>query len=264
MQPIRYDELESVYGPVRRLDAVATYVFWLTAVASVVFVMFQPDWPAACYRALEIGIPILALAHTFISNFNAFFLTPNAEKMRRRQLLSDAFDAPLTVEHTQSYYNNELQVPIHRLGANVLENSFFAKNVCKRMQVTERLKAALILIIWLTFIFIRETPTALLVVVTQLIFSGDVFFRAVRLEVLTVRLNRVYQNLYTLFLTHSTESRKEDLFSAHILDNFAYYECAKTGSSIVQSSRVFFSLNERLSNKWNKIAAKLRLNEALS
>ena len=136
----RIDEIDRYYKPIEKFDSWNSKVFWISASLSIV-VLYTELIPWAHFKDISSLLftlsVVLNLALTLYLRFN---LIPIAEKKRRQQLLSNSFDIPLTPEETKKYYNNLLAPSVKRLGANILENSFYAKDVCGRMAFRERIK----------------------------------------------------------------------------------------------------------------------------
>jgi hypothetical protein len=192
-----------------------------------------------------------------LSHYNGFILIPLAEEKRRKQLLSDAFNVPLTSEQTRQYYNNELTPSIARLGASILENAFFAKTVCSKMANQQRFKILIYILIWIVAISYRSTDLGLILILTQILFSGEIIVRWIKIEVLRYRNNSIYDGLYTLFLHNVSPDQNPGI--ADILYWFASYESAKAAASVQQSSKIFFQLNPKLSKEWTEIRKQLQI-----
>ena len=255
----RVDGLETYYNPIERIETIHSVLFWTSATLSfaVLYSRFIPwqsiqDVPKLLFAAIVVVHLVLVL-------YLKFHLIPIAEGKRRKQLLSDSFNVPLTPEQTQAYYNNPLAPSIQRLGANVLENAFFAKAICGKMAVWERVKVLVYLVVWIIVALWRNTSLDILVVVTQTLFSGEIFARLISLEVLRHRNEDLFEELYHEFL------HKIDFCSptgtACILDAFATYEAAKASASLKQSTSVFMALNPDLTRQWTSICEKLGMVE---
>jgi len=255
----RVDGLERYYGPIERLEGLSSMLFWASAVLSIA-VLYSQFIPWRTFR----DVPTLLFSasvvlHLVLTLFLKFHLIPLAEGKRRKQLLSDSFDVPLTPEQTQAYYNNPLSPSIQRLGANVLENSFFAKAVCGKMAVRERVKVLVYFTVWMLVALWRSTPLEILVVVTQTVFSGEIIARLVCLEVLRHRNEDLFEELYHEFL-HKIDFQSPT-GTACILDAFATYEAAKAAAALKQSTSVFHALNPSLTREWNDICYQLKMTQ---
>lgn len=251
----RIDGLDHYYRPIDRMEAVSSVLFWASAFLSF-SVLYSRDIP---WQSMQ-DVPMLlftacVVVHLLLSLYLKFHLIPIAEERRRKQLLTNSFDVPLTPEQTQAYYNNPLAPSIQRLGANILENSFFAKAVCGKMAVRERIKVLIYFIVWILVALWRGTPLDILVVVTQTVFSGEILARLISIEVLRHRNEDLFEELYHEFL-HKVDFHSST-GTACILDAFATYEAAKASATLKQSTRIFKALNPDLTRQWKEITEQL-------
>ena len=257
-QPQRVDELERYYNPIEKCNRLVAGLFLGGALLSVAVLYsdyISYTWLQQILTALFI---LVVLSHAVLSHYNSFFLIPSVEEIRRKQLLSNAFDVPLTPEQTSRYYNNEIQPSIQRLGASVLENSLFAKNVCREMAKRERVRISIYTFIWIIALIYRNTDLELILILTQVLFSAEIFSRFIKIEILRYKNNTVYNGLYSYFM-HQISS-DQNLGIADILYWFASYESAKSAASIQQSSKIFHNLNPKLSKEWDQIRQQLHIN----
>lgn len=255
----RVDGLEHYYRPIERCEKWMSILFWASALLSVT-VLYSELIPSQEWRDVPtVLFSASVVLHLVLSLYVRFHLIPEAEGKRRKQLLSDSFDVPLTPEQTQAYYNNPLAPSIQRLGANVLENSFFAKSVCGKMAVQERIKVLVYFVLWLFAAFWRNTPLGLLVVVTQTVFSGEIIAKLVCIEMLRHRNEDLFEELYHEFL-HKVDFQSPT-GTACILDAFATYEAAKAAAAIKQSTSVFNEMNSRLTQEWDDICDRLGMRD---
>ena len=260
----RIDDLEKYYSPIEIFDKLAETLFWASAFLSVLILYSSTIKCALLYESLDsyvsVAFIILVVLHSIFVHCNSFYLIPKAENMRRKQLLSDAFGIPLTPEQTKLYYNNEISPSAIKLGVNVLENAFFAKNVCGEMAKKQRVKILIYSIVWFVALSSRSTNLGLILTLTQALFSSEIIFRWIKIEVLRSKNELVYDSLYNLFLNRGNSEDKNIL--AGILDSFASYESAKASASLKQSSKVFHKLNPILSEEWKRILGQLDFQNA--
>ncbi len=255
----RVDQLEDHYLPIEKFDQWARIYFWVGVVLSLALPhsnIFLIDW---VHEILSVSFILAVILYSIFSNYNSYYLVPAAEKIRRKQLLSDSFNILFTHEKTVGYYNNELDPSIARLAANILENAFFAKNVCKTMAENERLKVLFYLVIWVTAISLRGTDLSTILILTQVVFSGELILRWIKLEMLKSNNDSIYDELYNIFLNRLPGSSPLSIVS--ILNSFAAYESAKARASIKQSSKIFNQLNPKLSKEWDEIRGQLNMNQ---
>lgn len=251
----RVDELERYYKPIETIDDLNAWLFWGSAILSVaVFFKGLLTWKVL-QDIIEISFILLVIVHLILSLYVRYHLLPVAERKRRRQLLSDSFGVPLITETTQKYYNNEITPSISRLGANVLENTLFAKNITARMAIRERIKILVYFLIWAFAMYWRMTEIGLLVVITQTIFSSEIIEGWLRVEVLRSEVEKFYEELYNKFL-HKVDLNSSDAI-ASILDLFASYEATKSMTAIRQLRSIFLSVNPELSKEWDATRVKL-------
>ncbi len=248
-QPERIDELERYYKPIEQIDDINVWLFWASAILSIV-VLFDGLTPwQALHDVLGISFVLLVILHLLLSLYVRYHLLPIAERKRRRQLLSDSFAVPLITEITQKYYNNEISPSVTRLGASILENTLFSKTITSKMAARERTKILIYFLVWALALFWRTTNLGLLVVITQTIFSTEIVEGWIRIEVLRNEAEKFYEELYNKFL------HKVDLISsdgiASILDLFASYEATKSMTAIRQLRSIFMSINPELSQEWD-------------
>ncbi len=261
-QTNRFDGLERYYRPIEICEKWVVGLFWTSAVLSVVVLYRQwipyntaRDVPAVLFAASVV-------IHLVLSLYNRFHLIPEAETKRRKQLLSNSFDIPLTPERTHAYYNNPLSPSIAKLGANVLENSFFAKSVCGDMAFRERIKVLIYFTAWLLAVFWRNTSLDVLIIVTQTVFAGEIIDKLISLEVLRRRNEVLFDELYHEFL-HNVDFQSATGIAC-IIDAFATYEAAKAAASLKQSTKIFNKLNPNLTREWTDICDRLGMLDGVS
>jgi|GEM_PF-451817 len=255
----RIDQIEKYYSPIEKCEKWASWFFWICAILSIIVPYSDKISSIWLKQIPSIAFILAVLIHSTLSAYSGFFLIPTAETLRRKQLLSNSFDVPLTPETTQGYYNNELAPSIARLGACVLENSFFGKNVCLEMAKIERGKMFVYFLLWITAITLRSTDLNLVLTLTQVLFSGNILFHWIKLEILRSQNENVYEQLYSHFLNRVSSNHNPGI--ACILHSFASYESAKASAAIKQSSKIFNRLNPRLSAEWEEIRNQLGIEE---
>lgn len=253
----RIDEVSKYYLSSRYLDLVITVLFWITAILSLL-ILCGTKAVTPFQGVIKTAYIILVISLFLTSVILGLYLIPLAERKRRRQMLSDAFGTPLVQEKTQLYYNNDFAPSISRLGANVMENSLFSKEVASHMLLPTRWIVGAYLLVWLIIFTVRQSDLDVLLTVTQIVFSGTIVVRWLQLEFLRYRHDQTYEALYNHFLSGHGQSPKS---VATILDAFAYYETTKASSGIILSSKVFHKINEEFTSKWQNIRAELKIHD---
>jgi len=252
----RIDEVSRHYAPVQKLARLSTLLFYLGALLSIAIPFLNKE-----QELLSAVVPVLffvtVLSHAVVVSSNSYYFIPFAERQRRRQLLSNSLGIPLTIEETNKYYNNRLAPNILKLGANLMENAFFGKNICERMLVGERIKIFLYGAAWLFVTIYRGSDLGVVLAISHLLFASEIIFNWIKLEILRIRNERVYDSLYSLYL--GQPQTPAPLVEAGVLDAFAEYEAAKASAAVKLSTKVFTQMNEELTQKWERVRLNLKV-----
>lgn len=247
----RIDEVEKHYKPVEVFNTLTAVFFYGSVLLSLAVPVLMDLVDKSIFQYSTIVFVILVVLHSFTQNLITFYLLPRAEIERRKQLLSNSLGVPLTHFQTNEYYNNEREAGLERLSANLMENSFFGKNICLAMLKSERIKVTVYAVLLLSTLLSRDADLGVIIILTQIFFAGGILFNWVKLEILRVKNERVYDSLYKLHLIQQETMNSNEV--ATLLDIFAEYECAKSSASIKLSSKVFNELNESLTEEWSSI-----------
>lgn len=254
--PNRIDEVAASYVPARKADTACGVLFYLLVILS--FVVLFPEWLGqTVIPFIKTAFLLLTLALFSLFVVSKLYLIPTAERVRRKQLLADAFGAALTPEKTVGYYNNAFPPSHQRLAANVMENAFFGKETTRLMLPSVRMKTGAYLLFWLACLGFRHSSMDLVLWISQLVFSVDIVAYWLSLEVLRARHERVYEDLYQHFLHSHGEATP--IGSASVLDSFATYEASKSVAGVLMDSGIFFRENGKLSARWKDICQRLTI-----
>ena len=101
----RVDEVSKYYAPIARMGKATRALFWVIAVHSLLMPYAVAFLGPANQGALRSSFLVLVLVYFSLSQVSRLYLVPKAERLRRRQLLSDAFGTRLTHDRTSLYYN---------------------------------------------------------------------------------------------------------------------------------------------------------------
>ena len=256
-ETIRVDEVEKHYKPVEQINKVLDWLFWgLVALSFLqIFKTSLPPVVQDCSAVLFLAGAITSLALSIASRS---FLTPKAERARRKQNLSNAFGAKLSNEKTNLYYNNSYKHSILRLGANTFENSLFSKETSAGMLKTTRIGLLVYFVVWFVVLALRQSNLDLITWITQFIFSTDILGYWIALELLRHRNEKVFER-YHEFFRHSIDDRSAEGM-ATILDIYSDYESAKASAGIKLDSKIFHKLNPSLTAEWERIKEQLGMN----
>jgi hypothetical protein len=252
----RVDEVSQYYKPVEKAAIFETFFFWLTAGVSLCM-PYSAIFGMSIQNIFSAIFIVFVVAHFSISQLSRFHLVPRAECKRRQQMLSDAFGTPLSHDKTSLYYNNDYSPSHMRLGANIMENSLFSKEIAAKMLVNSRIITGIYFIAWVFFFALQQDNINVLVWVTQLVFSSTILVKWMNLEILRCRHENTYDQLHSHFLHEIGGDSQKAI--ATVLDSFASYEAAKAASGMLLSSKVFYMLNPSLTQEWSKIRRDLNM-----
>lgn len=260
----RVDEVNDTYKPAKRCDTVCGWLFYVLVAISI-SILFSDAIKAADWKgygdefaiALKTAFLVLTITLFILFVVSKLFLIPCAERVRRKQLLTNAFGATITPEATVSYYNNGFPPSTQRLAANVMENALFGKEVSRKMLPLVRAKTVVYLIIWFVILVVRQSSLELVLWISQIVFSVDILAYWLSLELLRWRHARVYDDLYQHFLHNHGEENAAG--KATVLDLFATYESTKAVVGVLLDSKIFFRENAAISKKWEDLREKLSI-----
>ena len=249
----RVDSLDRHYQSIEKTKSISNYLFGINVFLSIILLLIN-EMEFVKYITTIFFI-VTTLLYFIVDNYLSVFLIPSVEEKRRTHLLTDSLGIPLDAEYTNLYYNNNLQPSILRLGANILENSLFSLRVTSEMVKKEGILILLYTVIWLGCMVLRNTDLALISVISQTLFATTLIPSFVRLVVLRNQNKRVHDELYRVFLLRKTTTQKSIV--PLVIDAFVKYESAKAYSGIKQSSRIFFRINDEVTQEWAVIKNKL-------
>ncbi len=253
----RVDEVSQYYKPAAQIGFVIFLLFWVTALLSLCM-PFSEKLGVHFQNILQSVFIVFVIAHFATSQINRFYLIPRAERMRRKQMISDAFGTNLSHDKTSLYYNNEYLPSVNRLGANTIENALFSKEVVASMLCSKRIITSGYVAIWVLAFALRHNNLEILTWITQIVFSGAIIAQWMNLEVLRFRHENTYEQLHSHFLHEISENSPRAV--ATILDAFVAYESAKSSAGCLLSSKVFNKLNPEITKKWDQIRQELNMN----
>jgi len=211
--------------------------------------------PRQVLAVVSICFVLLVLVFFFLSQAQRYYWLARAENERRRALLTNALGVPLSHEDTQLYYNNSYAPSLSRLGANMLENTFFSSEVTKSMLGRCRFQSGIYLSIWIIFFAVRNSDYQLLIVVTQIVFSAEILASWINLEILHRRFEICFEKLKALFRLDGNLTSPSSI--AEILDVVISYESAKSAAGVLLDESTFLKINKPLTEKWNRMRVDL-------
>lgn len=251
----RVDSLDKYYDKLNTLNDLCVWLFLINAIISILL-FFLGNFHVLI-NVLNTIFIITTIIYFIADSYLSIYLIPSVEGKRRVNLISNSFDVPLDNETTNKYYNNNIEPSILKLGANVFENSLFAKEVTARMCVKERKKILVYVTLWVGALAFRNVDLELLTIISQTLFTSTLLTQWLKLEYLRNKNEEIYKCLYDLFLIY--KDGKDKKLTAKFLDCFVSYEATKAYSGIKQSTEIFFEINDEFSQEWEKIKEKLNI-----
>lgn len=245
---------DKFYKPLQTVEAVGGWLFWVVATLSIATLLVDKGAYPAIADYVQIAF-IVAVFLFFVQGLaQKLYLFPRAEDERRRELLSNSFNVPLSHEATVEYYNNDQTNPLKRLAASVMESSFFTKEIMRKMLRTERAKTLGYAAVYFVALSNRSTDLGVAAVVAQLVFSEDILMRWLRMEWLRMRSEQVFANMTRFFNAKHSFAKPQG--QSETLDHFSFYETTKSTAGILLSSTIFDKNNSKLTSEWETIRGR--------
>jgi hypothetical protein len=243
------------YRSVEWADRATDWLFYVGAALSFAsLVVSQRDHPRV-YGTLLLVFAIAVLALFVTGMVARLYFTPRAEHKRRQDFLTEAFGVSLTHENAVGYYNNDFTDPPRKLAAQLLENSYFSKELVLRIAHEQRIKAGGYFLIWLILVLNRQTEFGVILAASQAVFSEQLLSKAIRVDWFRSKCEKVHDDVYRLFQSDVAADR----FLPQALESLLLYETAKSNAAVVIPSKLFERMNPELSREWDAIRARLQL-----
>lgn len=203
-------------------------------------------------KLLEKFICIISTIY-FISEilFNNFFII--AEQHRVDDLIDNSLNSKIANENSENYYtNDDLKQSITKLGVNGFENAFFTKNVVRVMfQKKMPIFITVVLVYFISIFFVEKD---LLIKVFQLLLPLFVIKEFIQLALFKSRIEKIF-NCYKQIFSSIKKSDRDPI----IINNIISYEKLLSSYNIQLSSKIFNSLNDKLSAEWVTLKAKYKI-----
>ena len=245
----RKDEVSDLYNIINKLNNIGNILFLINIILTLALSLnFN-------YRNnVIIASIILTISYIVIININEMYFNNRAENERRKSLLKESFDAPLTLKETNKYYNNKELPSVEKLGLNSYESVFFTKNVVDKMIVKDLIRMIILIIVYI-ILMIKIENLDILLVITQTLFSSEFIFYFVKLIYYKFQLEKIYNEFHNIFFITKKDDKNRN---ALIINSVMEYECLKSYCEISTSSKIFFDNNDKWSIEWNSILKKIK------
>jgi len=252
LDPIR----DTYYAPLEQAEAWENGAFYVAVFLSFAVLFVEKASYPKVYAVAHVLFVLVVIASFVIGSGIRLYLSPRAEGSRRDDLFANSFSAMTAHPTTIGYYNNSQTEPFRKLGANVMESSFFSKEIALEMLRHQRWRVAVYGGVWTGAAAYQQWDLALLDVLAQAIFSEQILSKWLRLEWLSRRYEFSFRQLAQLF---ESVPNDEELVRRRVLEAVCFYETSKAAAGIVLSSKAFQKLNAALNARWNTIRANLNL-----
>lgn len=241
------------YNALERAEKTANILFYFGAFLSIISIFLTREKFPQIYDFVMVVFALTVISIFVVGLSVRLYFLPRAEDNRRRDFFGRAYEFNLIHERTDGYYNNCQVEPSRRIAAQVLENSWFSKNITLRMLCFERVKVGLYFLVWMICIYWRGADFGLMLAVSQAVFSEQIIARYFRLEWLRSRCEATFERVRTLFASGVSGAS----FDAMAVDLCSFYETSKSSAGITFPSSLFVKMNSHLSEQWEQIRQDL-------
>lgn len=233
-------------------SVISNIQFWLVIGGTILSFVTIFDIENSLNQFLEKILCIISIIY-FVSEmiFSNFFII--AEQNRIDDLIDNSLNSKIADDNSQNYYtNDDLTQNVIKLGVNGFENAFFTKNISRKMYKKQLPIFILVVLIYCTSIFFVEKT--ILVKIFQLLLPLFIVKEFIQLLLFRSRLEKIF-NCYKQIFTSIKKSDRE----AIILHNIISYEKLLSTYNLQLDSKIFGSMNDKLSQEWIDIKVKYKI-----
>ncbi len=249
------DPVSKYYKNIETAKFFENCLFYASGILSFSLLLLSSENYPYTIKILQVLFPIITIVFVAIWIIIRSYLTTLAQEIRFFDFLSHAYDTPLVATRTKKYYNNKETNIFRRIAVQTLENTFYSKNILACMAYSERIKIGLYFLILAIAITIRQTDLSIISLITQLVFSEQLFSAYIRTEFLKNKIDKLYNEIYSLIASR----QKWKTFEVVSLKIICIYEMAKAQNGITFSSKIFKDKSPSLDKEWVKIKKTLGL-----
>ena len=235
----RRDDVNKVYLIHNALNISTNIIFYVNIIITFIL-LFEFEFKK---HVIMVNI-ILIIIYALLTMLNEMYFTNLAENERRKSLIRESFDIPITLKKTNKYYNNNESPSIERLGLNSYESVFFTRKNVDEMLPENVIKIFFLIISYIIFM-IQLKNMDILLVITQPIFSSECLFYCIKLIYYKIHLEKLEEKFQNIFFIINKNDKNRNIL---IFDAVLEYECLKSYCQISISSKLFFKYNDEWSN----------------
>lgn len=190
----RRDDVNKLYLIHNLLNNGTNIIFYLN-----IFITFALLFEFKYKECVIMANIILIIIYAFLTILNEVHFTNLAENERRKSLIRESFDIPITLKKTNKYYNNNESPSIEKLGLNSYESVFFTRKNVDKMLPENVIKIFFLIISYIIFM-IQLKNMNILLVITQTIFSSEFLFYCIKLIYYKIHLEKLEEKFQNIFL----------------------------------------------------------------
>ena len=197
-----------------------------------------------------------ALSYVMLNVIDNCLLWYEAEIGRIKDNIADAFSVSLTEERTEGYYSNKEVPSIKKYAVNTYESAFYSREESVAMRPYAIAKIIIAIGIVLLLSMVGTVDKALILLVTQTMFSSVVIVDCIQLIVFSFKMKGICEKFYTQLITENgivTADR-----DAILLSCIVEYESTKMYFKVRLSQKVFEKLKPKLETDWEKLLLQIK------
>lgn len=254
---------DTKYDLIRKLEKIAFYLLLVSAILIlanwILGKFFDLKFNKEHEQIKDLGkvISYVSMIGYLIINLVAKILFHNVEKLKRNDLIDNAFGTSYSDENTTEYYNNDdTEFGIKKLALNSYESSFHTENTLKLMLY----KKLIILVIFSVPFFLSifsKGGSDIVRILFEISIPLTLISEFVVLFVYYLNVNSINERFKIEFTNIESEKISETDVPKLLIPVMEYYSI-KSWANTNLDSKVFMANNDIVSRKWSERKAKLK------
>lgn len=254
---------DSKYDLIRQLEKSAFYLLIVSAILILanwtISKFFNPTINTDYEHAKDLAkvISYVSMICYLIIKLVAKILFHNVEKLKRNDLIDNAFGTMYSDENTTEYYNNDdSEYGIKKLALNSYESSFHTENTLKLMLYKNLTILAVISIPFFLSIF-SKGGSDIVRMLFEISIPLTLISEFVVLFVYFLNVTSINERFKIEFTNLENEKISETDIPKLLIPVMEYYSI-KSWANMNLDSKIFRANNEMVSKKWNERKEKLK------
>lgn len=239
----------------KKYNKAAEYVLYLSTLFSILIFLLKDIQYVKYLLFINCLLIVLYPILCFISDLKFY----DSSLIRRSDFIDNSLDSKLSESRSKEYYSNDdLSTGYYKIAVNGFENSLFTYNIAKKMTLPLWVKTFILAAILISFAILGYTNAFVLFV--QLSLPIFLLQQSLKHTLFVYRIKSIYGNYRNLF---NSSTNKHDISKkiAEILITVLNYETTLTYGAILLDTKIYNSLNSKLSQEWNRIKIEYRIKE---